>query len=91
MAKYAQIETMVREYKSTKDFSKDAEKLARDGWYVSSQTERKPRAGCLRILTLGLFALIFHPKPILVVTYQRQPASSGDAPPPPVAPKSPYG
>jgi hypothetical protein len=35
-------------------------------------TERQPRPGLLRIVTLGLFSLVFPPKPELVVTYKRQ-------------------
>lgn len=70
MAKSA-TETMVRVYRGNAAYQKDATKLAKDGWNPTGMVERKPRAGCLRILTLGLFTLIFPPKPELVVTYRR--------------------
>lgn len=66
-----QFETMVRTYKSTDDYRKDAAKLAKQGWAPSNVLEEKPRAGCFRILTLGLFALVRPPKSKYVVTYQR--------------------
>jgi hypothetical protein len=67
----AMPEMMVREYRSTKEYQKSAERLAKQGWTVQSVTERQPRAGCARILFLGLFAGIFRPKSILVVTFVR--------------------
>lgn len=63
--------TMVREYRDRKEFERDANKLARDGWVVVSQSERTQRSGCGRILALGLFTLLFKPKPLIVVTYSR--------------------
>lgn len=65
------FETRVKNYSSPGAFNRDAGKMARDGWSVVSTTERQPRAGCLRIVTLGLFTLIFPPKPEIVVTYSR--------------------
>ena len=64
--------TMVRTYTSTGAYNQDARKLERQGWRVINTVNREPRAGCLRILTLGLFTLIFPPKPQIVVTYRRQ-------------------
>ena len=67
--------TMVKEYDDRKAFDKAAQKLARDGWLVVSVTERTQRSGCMRILMLGgIGALVFKPKPTLVVTYSRPPA-----------------
>lgn len=63
--------TIVREYRSHADFERDAAKLAADGYSVLTVTESQPRSGCLRIVTLGLFALVWKPKPKLLVTYQR--------------------
>lgn len=63
--------TIVREYKSREAFERDAQKLAAEGYSVVSVTETQPRAGCIRILTLNLLALVWRPKPKLVVTYQR--------------------
>lgn len=66
--------TMVREYEDRKAFDKAAQKLSHDGWQVVSVTERTQRSGCMRIiLTGGIGAIAFHPKPTLVVTYSRQP------------------
>jgi hypothetical protein len=64
-------QTIVREYKSRQAFEKDAEKLAADGYSVVSVTDSQQRSGCLRMLTLGFFALIWRPKNRLIVTYQR--------------------
>ncbi len=70
-------ETMVRTYRGTDRFQKDAKRLAKDGWSVSNTVSQRPRAGCGRILSLGLFTLIFPPKPELVVTYTRIAARRG--------------
>lgn len=64
-------ETMVRVYKGSDDYQKEARKLARDGWEVVNTVERRPRAGCLRILLLWWLTLLRPPKPELVVTYRR--------------------
>lgn len=65
------IETIVRTYKSQGEFQNDAQRLARDGWTVSNTMERQPGTGCLRGCTLGLMALVWKPKPQIVVTYSR--------------------
>lgn len=65
-------EALVREYKSADAYANDAKKLARDGWTVQAQTEATQRSGCLRIIMLGgIGALVFKPKPHIVVTYSR--------------------
>lgn len=64
-------ETVVRVYKKPKEYEKDASKMAKDNWSVESVTERRPRSGIGRIATLMLLALVFPPKPELVVTYAR--------------------
>lgn len=63
--------TMVREYASRKEFEKDANKLAKDGWAVVTQSEQTQRSGCARFLLIGPLALIFHPKSHIAVTYNR--------------------
>lgn len=65
------FETMVRVYKSNSDYQHDAKRLAKDGWSVQTTTERKPRAGCARIILLWWLTLLRPPKPELVVTYSR--------------------
>lgn len=66
------FETRVRIYKSSGSFQREASKLAQQGWSVTATTSRQPRAGCLRILTLGIWTVVFPPKPEIVVTYSRQ-------------------
>ena len=62
---------MVKEYKGTDDFQKEAQKLAKQGWTVTGQSERSQRAGCLRFILIGPLALIFHPKSRVTVTYSK--------------------
>jgi hypothetical protein len=61
----------IREYRDRAEFDREAKKLARDGWEVQTMTERSQRSGCVRILLTGGLALVFPPKPHLVVTYRR--------------------
>lgn len=63
---------IIKRYASDKDFNRDANKMARKGYVVTSTTSEAPRAGCARILTLGIFTLFFPPKRVLVVTYTLQ-------------------
>lgn len=63
---------LVKEYRTQAEYQRDATVLHADGWRVTSAMNQQPRAGCLRILTLGIFALVFHPKAVIVVTYQRE-------------------
>ncbi len=65
-------ETMVRQYKSTDDYRKDAQKLSRNGWTVKSVESVEQRAGCLRFFLIGPLSLIFKPKPRILVTYERE-------------------
>lgn len=64
-------EVKVKSYENSKEFDKDAKRMARDGWTVSQVTSQQPRPGIGRIVLLGIFAGVFKPKPILVVTYQK--------------------
>lgn len=61
--------SQVREYASRGEFEKDAANAAEHGWTVASATEISQRGGCLRFLTLGLFMILFKPKPHILVTY----------------------
>jgi hypothetical protein len=45
--------------------------MARHGWHVVATTEIQQRAGCLRILAIGIFAAIFKPKPHYLVTFAK--------------------
>lgn len=62
---------VVREYVSQQAFQNDAVKLTARGYDVLSVNERSQNAGCLRIFTLGLLALVVRPAPHIVVTYQQ--------------------
>ena len=66
-----QMETKVVEYTNSKAFQKGARKMSKDGWTVQSQTQVEQRRGCLRFLTIGLFAFFTKPKPRILVTWQR--------------------
>ncbi len=65
-------DVIVRRYKSQEHYQRDAVAMARAGYEVVSVTSEQPSTGCLRGCLLGLFALIFKPKPVLVVTYRRE-------------------
>ncbi len=71
------LESHVVVYKNPKAYEKDAPKLAKKGWKVESVTERKPRAGIGRLLSLGFVTMIFPPKPELVVTYSKSTLKKG--------------
>ena len=62
----------VKRYKSDQAYRQDAGKMAAQGWRVTNVISEQPRAGCMRIiLTGGLGAIVWKPKPQLVVTYER--------------------
>lgn len=62
----------VKRYKTDKAYRQDAARMATQGWRVTNVVSEQPRAGCLRIiLTGGLGAIVWKPKPQLVVTYER--------------------
>jgi hypothetical protein len=63
------VKSAVREYKSRGDFDRDAINAAAHGWRVVSVTEREQRAGCIRIVLLWFLALLWRPKPRLLVAY----------------------
>jgi hypothetical protein len=66
----------VRTYPDRVAFERDAARLAGNYWVVSSVVERKPNAGCLRILFLWWLVLIFPPRPELLVTYRYEPPAA---------------
>ena len=68
---------LVRRYQTDAEYQKDANKLAKDGYTVTSTTSEQPRSGCLRILTLGI---LFKPKPVLIVTYSKAPQTAPPLP-----------
>ena len=58
--------------KAARQFSRDAEKMARDGWEVVAQSWEPGKTGCLRfLLTLTASAWIFKPAGSLTVTYKK--------------------
>jgi len=68
---------MVRIYHRSSAYQRDAKRLAKSGWFPINTVERRPRAGCVRILFLWWLVLLRPPKPELVVTYQRIKTDSG--------------
>ncbi len=64
-------ETMVRTYKKEKAYREEAARLAGEGWRVITVTQEQRPPGCARGCLLGIFSLIFKPRPRWVVTYQR--------------------
>ena len=63
---------VVKEYSDRAAYQRGVGDMASRGYIVVSVVEHGQRAGCLRILTLGLFALVWRPKAHFVVTYQRR-------------------
>lgn len=61
---------VVKRYKGQRTYERDAAKMAERGYKVQSVASQQPRAGIGRIFLLGFFALLFKPKPVLVVTYE---------------------
>lgn len=60
---------VVKRYKDEKEYQRDAQKMARQKYKIISVVSEKPRAGFMRIITLGIFTLLFPPKSVYVVTY----------------------
>ena len=63
------VKSAVREYRSREAFDRDAINASANGWRVVSVTESQQRAGCIRIMLLWFIALLWRPKPRLIVTY----------------------
>jgi hypothetical protein len=62
---------IVKRYKDEKEYQKDAGKMTVKGYEVASVVSEQPRSGCGRFIALGgIGALVFKPKPVLVVTYR---------------------
>ncbi len=62
----------VRTYRSAKEYQADLGRMVAQGWSVSNSVQNQPRTGCMRIIMLGgIGALIWKPKPEIIVTYTR--------------------
>lgn len=72
----SQKQIVVKRYKSQRRYERDAARMAEKGYKVQSVASQQPRAGLGRIFLLGFFALLFKPKPILVVTYELAPKAA---------------
>lgn len=66
----ARSQIVIKRYKSDREYQNDAKKMVLGGYEVQSVVSEQPRSGCGRILLIGIFAAIFKPKPVLVVTYR---------------------
>lgn len=75
-----QFETHIVTYHNHKEYERQAPQMAKQGWTVVSVTEERPRSGCLRMIFLGFFALVFHPAPKIIVTYQRPKPTADNRP-----------
>lgn len=72
MQQISRYKTVSKEYSSLHTAQRDISRLSGRGWRViNGPTPVAQRAGCLRILALGIFAAIFKPKPHFLVTYER--------------------
>ncbi len=70
-------QTLVREYRTTKEYQKDAQKLSREGWRVVSTVQGKGKwtgrqnvTRAAAFMVVGVFALAGGRKR-LIVTYAR--------------------
>lgn len=62
---------VVKQYKNVKAYQIDSQRMAALGYAGDTPVSQQPRAGCVRVLMLGgIGALVFKPKPILIVTYR---------------------
>lgn len=67
---------MIKQYRSTGAYQADQAAMTARGYRVASVASQQPRSGCLRIVLLGgIGALVWKPKPILIVTYEVAPAA----------------
>lgn len=65
-------EVLVKTYDKEQHYVADAPRQSADGWQIVSTNTFQPRSGWARILfTLGWMAVVYPPKPQIVVTYQR--------------------
>ena len=67
-----EMHTVVKTYATDDQYRFDARRMALDGWTVVNVVQEKRPPGCERIGCCGLFALLIPPRPVLVVTYQRE-------------------
>jgi hypothetical protein len=66
-----QYDTQVKTYGSTKDYQRDAPKMAQKGWESTSQVWQKRRPGCFVMMITGGLGYFFFSKDELTVTYRR--------------------
>jgi hypothetical protein len=66
------VAQQVKEYRDSKQFRKDARRLAIEGWEVVSSTGLRARSGCLRLLLMGPFAIMIPPRDRVIVTYWKR-------------------
>lgn len=64
-------QTEVRTYKNSKDYEKDAGKLAKKGWRVQDVSSHAPSRSLLFKLTFGLITMFFPKRKEIVVTYAK--------------------
>jgi hypothetical protein len=67
------MQTIIKEYKSPKEFNRDAPKMAKKGWSVLSTTNSSAKSGVGRkaaSVAMPIFMFLPH-KDHIIVTYQR--------------------
>lgn len=65
------METKVETYLGSKEYQHHVKRMSAAGWNVKSTVEHKRRNGCMRLILLNFFCLIFPPKSEIIVTYER--------------------
>lgn len=58
----------VKNYKNSRQYQKDANKMGKKGWKIVSVISEEQKSGCAHFLFFGIF---FKPKPLTVVTYEK--------------------
>ncbi len=71
---------IVRDYDSHEAYAREAPYMTQNGYTIVSVVETKQRSGCGRFFALGLLALVFPPKPHILVTYQRSQTAAPSLP-----------
>lgn len=64
--------SMLREYRTPKEFDRESQSLIASGWRIESISEIPQKPGVKRFATMGIMALFVKPKPITQVLYVRR-------------------
>lgn len=67
---FGKPKVVVKRYKDEREYQRDAGRMLKRGYRVAHVVSETQRSGCMRIVTLGIFTMLFPPKAQFVVTYQ---------------------